>query len=337
LADSSDCENGTAPQSRRKFLKRSLALAVAAAVPDLCRAMTQQVPPGGPELLSHGAPAKSLVVKAGPERLSPHGVVAPAFIGDALAEGLCRLTGETNVRDAWRRILRPDDTILLKFNRSGASTLGTTGLVAPVLVRSLAAAGWGYEQIILLEVEDVLPEVKRTGRPDLRWQDAVVDFGASGRDSFLAALDQATALINVAFLKTHHLATISGCLKNLSHGLIRHPARFHAHGCDPAIAEIVASDPIRTKLKLNVVNAIRVIYDRGPAAAEDNIHGAATLLLGRDPVACDAVGCDLLNEVRSLHKRAPLVPEARRPRSLVSAARLGVGNADAERIEVQDV
>src|SRR5690606_31757735 len=144
-------------------------------------------------------------------------------------------------------------------NRADAGRIGTSDAMTVVLLQLLLEAGYRPDNLILLEhgSEDVLPAVTR--RPDLRWQGAVVNFGRSGRDSFVAALDQATAILNVPFLKTHRLAATTGCLKNLSHGLIRHPARFHGGGCDPAIAEIVASSPLKAKVKLHIVNGLRAV------------------------------------------------------------------------------
>jgi hypothetical protein len=111
--------------------------------------------------------------------------------------------------------------------------LNITAPFAAVLVEMLTAAGWSPDRIVLLEVLDPLADTPKTRQPDMRWQEEVVQFGKSGSDSFLAALAECTAVINVPFLKTHQLATMTSCLKNLSHGLVRHPARFHANGCDP--------------------------------------------------------------------------------------------------------
>jgi hypothetical protein len=267
----------------------------------------------------------------------PSGAIQQPFVKHGIAEGLCRLTGGSDIAEAWHRILKPDDQILLKFSQSGAAVIGTTPLLATVLVESLTAAGWAPERIAILEADTTIPELRQTVRADSRWQGKVVEFGVSGKDSFIAALDQATAVINVAFLKTHHLATMTCCLKNLSHGLIRHPASFHAHGCDPAIAEIMASGEIRSKLRLNIVNALRIVCDGGPKVQEKHLHQAGSLLFGPDPVACDAIGYNLLNEARSLRGLPPILGEAKLPRHLLTAAVLGIGHADSEEIDVESL
>ncbi|HVP09827.1 MAG TPA: DUF362 domain-containing protein, partial [Phycisphaerae bacterium] len=109
------------------------------------------------------------------------------------------------------------------------------------------------------------------------------------------------------------------------------------NGCDPAIGEIVASSDIRSKLRLNIVNSLRLVCDGGPSVQEKDVHMAGTLLLGEDPVACDAVGYTILNEARSLRGLSPLLSEARIPRQLVTAAAFGLGHADIEEIEIDNI
>lgn len=327
--------DGEGGHCRREFLKRSIAIAAAAALARRPALFAQELPRKTIQPLGSSIASRPRVIRLTPERVMPLGAIQQPFLRNALADGLCRFTGAPDAAEAWRRILSPEDVILLKFNRSAATTIGTTALFATTLVESLTAAGWAPDQIVLLEADAALSELRQVRRADMRWQGREIDFGSCGKDSFIAALDQATALINVPFLKTHNLATMTGCLKNLSHGLIRHPARFHSDGCDPAIAEIVASDPIRKKLKLNIVNALRVVFQDGPDAHEDRIHTFGTVLLGTDPVACDAIGYNVLNEVRSLRGLGPLMPTAKVPKQLVTAAKLGVGQADVEQIEVE--
>jgi hypothetical protein len=267
------------------------------------------------------------------ERVMPVRVVHRPLLRDCLHEALKALSGQSTPEDAWHAFLQPDDLILIKFNQSAAYRLGTTPPLALELLGSLTASGWDPRRIVVLESgQDGRGAIRRTRRADLRWQGREVEFGQCGKDSFVAALDEATAIINAPFLKTHHLATMTSCLKNLSHGLIRRPARFHSNGCDPAIGEIAAHPEIRNKLRINVVNALRVVYDDRPDLNGSGIHPASTLLVGVDPVACDAVGFGLLNEIRSLRGLGPLLSVAAIPRQLTTADRLGVGRADIERI-----
>jgi hypothetical protein len=277
------------------------------------------------------------VVRVQSDKLISAQVVNARMLRSALEQGVRALARKERIDDAWHAFLRPDDVILLKFNQSARDLLGTTPVFADQLMNSLVSAGWGPDRLVVLEASGNAALLRRTRPPDFRWPQAEVDFGSCGRDAFLATLEQVTAIINVPFLKTHHLATMSGCLKNLSHGLIRHPARFHAGGCDPAIARIVASDPLRSRLRLSIVNALRIIHDRGADAGPEDTHPAGVLLLSQDPVAGDAVGYATLNAVRSLRGRDPLLPDARLPRQLLTAAGLGLGTADIDAVRVESL
>ncbi|MBN2563484.1 MAG: DUF362 domain-containing protein [Phycisphaerae bacterium] len=324
-------------KTRREFLGGLISAAAASVVCDPCRLLGQDGLGGSTVPLANAAPPVSRVARVVSERVLPVRIVQRSLLKDCIAQGLCALTSESEVCDAWHRVLKPDDVILLKFNRSGAEQLGTRPAMVAELLDSLVSAGWGLDKIIVLEAGSEVAGIRKTRPADQRWQGKEVEFGKSGKDSFIAALGEATAIVNVPFLKTHHLATMTSCLKNLSHGLIRHPSRFHANGCDPAIGEIVASAQIRAKLKLNIVNALRVVLDRGPEARESDMHTAGTLLFGVDPVACDATGYGILNELRSQRGLRPLLPGAQVPDQLVTAAKLGLGQLDGERIDVRNV
>lgn len=280
--------------------------------------------------LSIAAPADVVEVRS--EHLFSGHAIRAVKLEAMLAEGLTQLTGEADVGRAWRSLLGDDDIIGIKFNQSGAERIGTTPLMAEALVKSLARhGGFDPDRIVLLEEGENAVAGYRTRPAERRYSQRSVDFGC-GRDQFVGFVDQVTAIINVPFLKTHHAAVMTGCLKNLSHGLVRHPARFHAGGCDPAIGRIVASLPIRSRLRLNVVNAIRVVVDGGPEAHEGDIERYSGLLLSADPVAADACGFDILNRLRTLRNQPGLLPAPQVPRQLQTAARLGLGEFDAERI-----
>ncbi len=324
--------------SRRLFLKRTLAMGAAALVSRSASVLGDERFFGGSTRPTTNAlPTISRVAHVVSERVLPVRIVQPVLLRDCLEHGLCAAMGERDIRDAWYRVLAPDDVILIKFNQSGAVRIGTTPAMVKELVGSLNRAGWGPDKMMLLEAGTEAGIIRKTRPVDHRWQGKEVAFRTVGKDSFLAAVEEATAIINVPFLKTHHRATMTCCLKNLSHGLIRHPARFHANGCDPAIGEIAGSQPIRGKARLNIVNALRVVFNGGPEAAEQDTHASGALLIGTDPVACDAVGYGLLNEIRSLHDLGPLVAGAQLPRQLVTAGKLGLGTIDSGQIDVQRI
>lgn len=239
---------------------------------------------------------------------------------------LISLTGRPTAKEAWATILKPDDVVGLKFNRSGQSVIHTSSAMAEALIESLESAGWAREQIIGLELPPDIVSNAGTRTPQPGYDTLVTDFN-SGADNFAAVLRQVTALISVPFLKTHNIAGLTCSLKNLSHGLIKHPARYHKNHCSPYIADIVAAEPIRSKFRLALVDAMRVVYEGGPRATARALADEGVLLMSRDPVAADAVGLDVLNRAR---QRAGLVDVAASAADipyLAAAHRAGLGVA----------
>lgn len=252
---------------------------------------------------------------------------------EMLEEGLCISLNKKTAAAAWQSILTKDDRILLKFNQADADRLGTSETMATVLIESLMRAGFGTKQITLLEAASRADWAGELVSPTWGWSRRVYDFG-SGQEQLIAAAEQATAIINVPFLKAHRIAGMSGCLKNLSHGLIRRPARYHANQCCPYIPDIVAMPAIRDKLRLNIVNATRLIYDIRPDIDRDPVDASATLLVSTDPVAADTVGQGMLDAVRREKGLKPITQEPGLLQQHRLAARKGLGTNNSEYIDV---
>lgn len=248
---------------------------------------------------------RPVVVKATSDRSVDSLIGHPSLLRELIGDALVRLTGTDTAADAWNHLLAPDEVIGIKFNQSGAYPFQTTAPMARALTESLTMAGFKPEQIVLIEVPSKLARSLKTRPPEIGWSDTTTDFG-SGQDQLARVLDQVTALINVPFLKTHNIAGMTGCMKNLSHALVRHPARYHANGCLPFITDIVAIPAIRNKIKLNLMNALRAVWEAGPDVQTRYIFEPGTLLLSTDPVATDSVGTDLIDRQRAEQKKPPI-------------------------------
>lgn len=326
-----------ASPNRREFLARSAAaltlLASRSVASGENRRRQDEQPAGRASQSRESQPFAKVAVTRDPH-LIPARIVQRSLLRTHVERLVMSLTGTLEAGAAWNSVLRQDDHILIKFNQSMANLMGTNDAMAAVLVSSLEDAGFAPDRVTLLEVPPAVRSGTGTRQPDGRWQGTKVDFGVSGSDQFCSDLDWATAVINVPFLKTHHRAVMTGCLKNLSHGLIRHPSRFHDRGCDPAIGEINATAALRNRVKLNLVNGLRVAFDQGPDASENELVAEGLLIAGIDPVACDTIGFRELNRVRAGRNMGPLLPGPKLPPQLTTASVLGVGIADAERIRL---
>ncbi len=252
---------------------------------------------------------------------------------EMLEAALTTLTRTGSVTDAWHMLLEPDDVIGLKLNRSGQALLGTSETIAGVVIESIVAAGWPPTQIVCIEAPEGVSARHGTSLPRLGYDAQVTDFG-SGRDQLAAVLKQVSALIDIPYLKTHNLATLTCSLKNLSHGLIKHPARFHRSGCSPFVADIVALEQIRGKLRLCLVDALRVVYADGPSPTVNTISDEGVLLASLDPVAIDSIGLCMLNDIRQPRGLDPIAYRAEDVGYLAAAHRLGLGIALTHGIEV---
>ncbi len=256
-----------------------------------------------------------------------------AVMPEMLDLSLRSFTGEATASDAWRSILRPSDVIGIKFNSSAAEALGVSEPFAKAVIRSLLEAGFARDQIIPIEAPGRLIGSLGVGSPVRGWQADPVDFG-SGQDHLSAVLDQVTAIINVPFLKTHNIAGVTCSLKNLSHGLIKHPARYHGSHCSPYIGDIVALPQIRSKLRLNLVNALRTVFDGGPEARDDCTWDSGIILAGANPASVDSVGLELINSQRIILGLAAVDDSVNKSVHLAAAEKRGLGHVNTHRLEI---
>lgn len=285
----------------------------------------------GPWWLGPAYPRARIVEVTSPRVLASGTAVDEPALGEVVNLGVQDLVGAKTVGDAWRTILGDARRITLKFNRVGASVVGTNDSLARALCESLAGAGYDPAGLTLVEVgRGVVREVKaRTAENG--WGGSI-QIGEQ-REELAKYLLESEAIINVPLLKTHQIAGMSGALKNLSHAVIRRPARYHANSCAPYVAQIVSDKQVRDKLRLTVVNALRTVARGGPDADPRDVVDHAAVLFGFDPVALDAFGKNVLQGQRrqlglSEHISVPY---------LTSAVELGLGRAEPHTVEVRPV
>jgi uncharacterized protein (DUF362 family) len=140
--------------------------------------------------------------------------------------------------------------------------------------------------------------------------------------------------INLPVLKDHSLAGLSAGLKNF-YGAINNPNKWHADNCDPFAAHIANLEPIRTKNRLTIIDAVKVQYHGGPGYDSRYIAGYNGLLISDDPVAVDAVGLKIIEHLRQKNGLPSLKSAGRPVKYLASAEKLGLGVADINQIELK--
>lgn len=254
-------------------------------------------------------------------------------VKEMLEASLIELTQQKTILDAWMSILKPNDIIGLKFNQSSQEVMGTTKAFAKILIGSLVEAGYRPGNIVCIEAPPGIEKQFGTQVARRGFDLKPVDFG-SGSDHLASVLGQITALISVPYLKTHNIAGMTCSLKNLSHAFVKHPARYHRNHCSPFIGDIVNLPEIRSKLKLCIVDALRVVFDKGPEATSTNIKDVGAILTSADPVSTDTVGLSLINRVRRSQGMTPRAKTVEKIGYLVEAHRRGVGVAATHGIDL---
>jgi hypothetical protein len=146
-------------------------------------------------------------------------------------------------------------------------------------------------------------------------------------------------VINIPAFKHHGGPFITMALKNLAFGATTNCPRGHFF-IERFISEVCAFPPLRDKVVLNIMDALRGQYDRGPVPAPQFVWPLERLYLATDPVAMDSVGFEVLLAKQLAAGRMPAdkVAEFRkRHYGLAVAENLGLGIHQSKPIETRTV
>jgi hypothetical protein len=140
-----------------------------------------------------------------------------------------------------------------------------------------------------------------------------------------------TKLVNIAVLKHNEDSGVTWAAKNIALGVTTNKVRFHIDYCEKAIPEILAAPCLRDKMVLHIGEAAKIstVSVAGAQIARDN-----RIFFGRDAVAMDRVGLDILEA-----KRAEQGLESVRAISthVAACARKGLGTDDLAKIDLREL
>jgi hypothetical protein len=270
-----------------------------------------------------------VVVVTHPEVLLKEYRVNAAVIRVMLDRALVELTGEKDEAAAWRRIGRADDFVAVKHNSIGRPTLHSHTEINDAVAAQLAACA-GVKPDRILAVDRTVPAPYN----ELSDPFTLPTRGLATRLRRLYT-DQATAIINVAVLKSHGMVGLSAALKNHL-GSINNPAAYHYWEPDrlpKSVPELNALAPLRTKTRLVIIDAVRPLFAGGPVDDPQYRWDYRGLIVSTDPVAAEAVGMRILEAKRAEVRKGPW-PMTAAQLMLAHAQEIGLGNADAERIDL---
>ena len=280
-----------------------------------------------------------------PGLVTAAGALDPKLLESGLGAAVARAAGEKTPVAAMRRLFKPTDVVGIKVNSLGGRGVSTRPEVPLQLAAWLQAAGVPADHIYIWDRSDrelraagyTLSQsgVRVFGTNEARGE--LVDWGPSA-SRFARVLEQElTAVISCAVLKDHYLAGVTLSMKNWF-GVVHNPNKLHDDGCNPYVAPALgASQVIRGKLRLNVVDGALGQCNGGPSRVPRWAWPFSGFLASTDPVAIDAVGWRLLEARRKELGLPTLAAERREPRYIAEAAKLGLGVADLARIERVEV
>lgn len=262
---------------------------------------------GGRTLSADEAPKapKSRVVLIRDEAvIDDDGVLDGELLHRMLNRAMTGLLETDDPREAWKRVVSPDDVVGIKTN----------------VWRHLPTPP-ELEAAIRSEVEGVGVDPKNV---------AVDDRGVRDNPVF----QRATALVNVRPLRTHNWSGLGTCLKNPIMFVPR-PPEYHGDSCAP-LGAMWRLPELEGKIRLNILVMLTPqFHGVGPHSfSKEYVWPYKGLIVGVDPVAVDATGARILRAKRDLYfgKPSPISPPAHHIE--LADTRYGLGNADPAAIDL---
>lgn len=264
-----------------------------------------------------------------------------------IERGLSLLFQTRDAREAVGQVFNPSDRIGIKINTIAGPALSTRPELSLSLAEILTQSGLPEKNIIIWDRTN--RELREAGyrlRTDSRrLKIFATDTEGAGYETELTSHSNigslfstiqtnfVTASISLAILKDHGLAGVTASLKNYF-GAIHNPNKYHDSHCDPYVAELFDTSPIKDKHKLSVLDALRVQYHRGPSFHPQWAEPCGMLIFSCDAVAADSVGWQLIEKLRARQGLPSLEEEQRRPNYLWTAEKMGLGIATREKIQI---
>jgi len=229
-----------------------------------------------------------------------NGEVLQAMLDDAVKT----LLGTAEPVDAWRMLFKPSNVVGIKSNVW--ARLPTPRELEAAIRRRVLKAGVAEKN---LDIDDRGVLQNRVFR-------------------------NATALVNVRPLRTHHWAGVATCLKNYI-PFVPDPPSYHPDGC-AALGRIWTLPVVKGKTRLNVLSALTPqFYGRGAHFFDRRyVWPYKGLIVGADPVAVDTVGAHLLQVKRIAFFGEDRALDVTPHHIQVADTEYHLGVSDLKRIEV---
>jgi len=257
-----------------------------------------------------------------------------------IEEALLALSGAKNVKEAWEAYLPGKGHVGLKVNNERTRT---ERQVAEAVAESIVAAGFPAERIIIFDRSDFDLrlggyEINRGGKGIQcyglcrdEWHGATWEIENFSRQTYkvngqsirigkiVAELCQ--LIINLPVIKRVRVVGISCALKN-HFGSIDNPISLHGADLNKNIALVAALEPIRSKTKLTICDAVKNY-------GEHHV-GIDGIIVSKDQVALDYVAAGIMEDYLGSNLKPPAT-------FIQEAAKIGLGTDKQEEIELKNI
>ncbi len=248
---------------------------------------------------------KTKVILIRDERIPDYGTDPDQnVVQEMLDKAILELTGARNIKEGWKKIIKPDDIVGIKTN-----------------VWRYLATPKELENAIKKRVLDTGVKDENIG---------ISDRGVRNDPVF----QKATALINTRPMRTHAWSGVGSLLKNQIM-FAQRPSAYHDDSCAD-LATLWELPQIKGKTKLNVLVMFTPLF-HGVGSHHFNkeyVWSYKGLVVSFDPVAADSVGLRIIRARRKefFKEDRPLSPHAKHIEYAETRHHLGV--ADPSKIEL---
>lgn len=236
--------------------------------------------------------------------LGKDGNIKSEMVHQMLDEAVKTLFGTEDAPTAWKKIIKPSDIVGIKTNV------------------------WKYLRTPIELEEAIKKNVMQAGVSEDNI--SIDDRGVLDDPVF----KKATALINARPMRTHYWSGVGSLLKNYIM-FVETPSDYHPDSCAD-LAAIWKLPIVKGKTKLNILVMLTPqFHSVGPHGySKEYVWDYKGLIVGVDPVACDAVGLKIIQAKRTSYFKEdkPLNPPAKHIE--LADTRHKLGTADLNKIEL---
>jgi len=260
--------------TRRDFLKAAAVTPIAGAIGLGGIGSGAWVSPADPGRNSGNGPLQAatsrsrVVLVRDPSAVSAEGKFNPEVIQKMLDEAVTAFFGEKDPVSAWKKIVKPADTVGIKTN-----------------VWNFLPTGKEVEEAIKRRVLDAGVPADKV---------AVADRGVLNNPIF----QNATVLINARPARVHYWSGMGSCIKNYIQ-FVPKPSEYHNDACAD-LAAIWSLPHVKDRTKLNILVMLTPQYHNiGPRGFNANyLWPYQGVIVGQDVVAVDATGYRVIQAKR---------------------------------------